>query len=201
METNIIIAGIGGQGSILASHIIASAFIEEYGTSIHVRVGETFGAAQRGGAVASHIRAGENVHSPLVRRASADLIVALEPLEAMRVGIPYIAESGTIITSTNRVIPIDVKTGSVDYPALEEIISQLKALCAHVVTLDGAALAGEAGSPKVLSTVMLGAAWASGKIPVSRDTMLNAIKKRVPPKTVDLNVTAFELGEKMFLES
>ncbi len=201
METNIIVAGVGGQGSILASHIIASALIEEYGTAINVRVGETFGAAQRGGAVASHIRAGENVHGPLVRRASADLVVALEPLEALRIGIPYIGESGTVITTSNAVVPIDVKSGAVAYPTMEETVSQLSQLCERVVTLDGIALAQEVGNPKVLSTIMIGAAWASGKIPVSRDTMIGAIKKRVPPKTVDVNVAAFELGERAFLAS
>ena len=131
MERNIIVAGVGGQGSILASHIIAEAAIrskEATGEELNVRVGETFGAAQRGGAVASHVRIGD-IHGPLVRKGRADLVVALEPLEGLRIGLPYLAKDGVAIVNTITEAPVDAKVGAVEYPALDAIEGALKQMC------------------------------------------------------------------------
>ena len=198
METNIIVAGVGGQGSILVSHIIAKAAILEHGDKYNVRVGETFGAAQRGGAVASHVRIGEDVYGPLVCRGEADMILALEPLEGLRLGIPYLSDRGIAILNTTRQIPVDVKVGLATYPDFEEIAGALGKVCKKVVAIDGAALASEAGSVKALSVVMLGAASASGLLPFSTETVLQAIKSRVPEKTIDINVKAFQLGREAY---
>ncbi len=198
METNIIVAGVGGQGSILASHIIAEAAILEHGGRYHARVGETFGAAQRGGAVASHVRIGEEVYGPLLGQGTADLILALEPLEALRLGVPYLAAEGVAVINTTQQVPVDVKVGAADYPELSAITEALSEIGGRVVTLDGAALAEEAGSPKVLSVVMLGAAFASGLLPFSEETVLAAIKARVPQKTIDINLAAFALGKEAY---
>lgn len=201
METNIIVAGVGGQGSILSSHIIAEAAILEHGNLYHVRVGETFGAAQRGGAVASHVRIGEEVYGPLLGRGTANLILALEPLEALRLGLPYLAADGIAILNITPQIPVDVKVGATTYPEVQAITDALGEIGARAVAIDGAALAEEAGSPKVLSVVMLGAAFASGQLPVKEETVLAAIKARVPQKTIDTNLAAFELGKQAYLKN
>lgn len=198
MEANIIVAGVGGQGSILASHIIAEAAILEHGESYNVRVGETFGAAQRGGAVASHVRIGEAVYGPLLGKGTADLILALEPLEGLRLGVPYLAKTGVAILNTARQVPVDVKVGAVQYPEEEVITGALSELGEKVVALDGAELAGDAGSAKVLSVVMLGAAFASGRLPICEETLLAAIRARVPEKTLEMNLEAFRLGKEAY---
>jgi indolepyruvate ferredoxin oxidoreductase beta subunit len=195
MERNIIVAGIGGQGSILASHLIAEATIHAYDDEYRIRVGETFGASQRGGAVASHVRIGEAVYSPLVGKGKADLILALEPLEGLRVGVPYLSTDGLVIMNTKMEIPVDVKVGTVEYPTLEEITGSLQDIGEKVIVIDGSRVAATAGSSKVLSVVMLGAAFASGMIPVAEEIMLDVIAQKVPPKTVEMNMKAFEMGK------
>ena len=182
MEANIIVTGVGGQGSILASHIIAEAALKEHGEKYRVRVGETFGAAQRGGAVASHVRIGEEVHGPLLGRGTAGLIIALEPLEALRLGVPYLSPEGIVVMNTTMQVPVDVKVGAVEYPSLEMIIDALKRLGKRVVAFDGGELAAEAGSSKVLSMVMLGAAYASGLLPVFRGNAAFGGRRKGSPK-------------------
>ncbi len=198
METNIIVAGVGGQGSILASHIIAEATLLEHGGKYSVRVGETFGAAQRGGAVASHVRLGEKVSSPLLGRGTADMILALEPLEGLRLGLPYLAAGGVAILNTAPQVPVDVKVGAAAYPELADITGALGKIGKKVVPIDGTSLAAEAGSAKVLSVVMLGAACASGLLPFSEETILAAIRARVPEKTIETNLEAFRLGKEAY---
>jgi indolepyruvate ferredoxin oxidoreductase beta subunit len=189
---------MGRQGSILASHVIADAAIREHGEKYHVRVGETFGAAQRGGAVASHVRIGEHVYSPLLRKGAAHLLLALEPLEALRLGVPYLFPQGAAIINKGQQIPVDVKVGTAVYPQLKDIIAALSQLCQKVVVLDGEALAAQAGSSKVLSAVMLGAAFASGILPFSQGNMMDALIAKAPPQTVELNITAFNLGQEAY---
>lgn len=201
MEANIIVTGVGGQGSILASHIVAEAALKEHGEQYRVRVGETFGAAQRGGAVASHVRIGEGVYGPLLGRGTAELIIALEPLEALRLGVPYLSPTGVVVMNTAMQVPVDVKVGAVEYPSLETITDALKQLGKRVVAFDGGELAAQAGSAKVLSMVMLGAAYASGLLPFSEETLLSVIADKVPPKTVETNLAAFALGKKAYGET
>jgi indolepyruvate ferredoxin oxidoreductase beta subunit len=201
MEFNLIVAGVGGQGSILASHIIAEAAIQAGAGKYSVRVGETFGAAQRGGAVASHVRFGENVYGPLVGGGRAGLVLALEPLEGLRVGLPYLAPTGEAILNTDPKRPVDVNIGAVDYPLMGDIEAALASVCKKVVAFNALALAVKAGSAKALSVVMLGAASASGLFFFGEDVMLEAIKTRVPQKMVDVNITAFNLGRRAYLDA
>jgi indolepyruvate ferredoxin oxidoreductase beta subunit len=201
METNIIVAGVGGQGSILVSHIIAEAALKEHGEKYRVRVGETFGAAQRGGAVASHVRIGEAVYGPLLGRGAAALIIALEPLEALRLAVPYLSEEGVTVMNTGTQVPVDVKVGAAEYPRLDAIAAALGRLGKKVVAVDGGELAVQAGSAKVLSMVMLGTAFASGLLPFSEETVLAVVAAKVPSKTVDMNLEAFAIGKKAFLEA
>lgn len=200
MEKNYIVAGIGGQGSIKISHMIAEAAIRAHGAKYNARVGETFGAAQRGGAVASHVRIGEGVYSPLLGKGTADLVLALEPLEGLRVGVPYLSESGIAIMNTVKQDPVDVKIGgALRYPELSDIMDALKAIGKRVVAFDANALAAEAGSPKVLSAVMLGAAFASGVFPFDEGVLLSVLKENVPENSVESNLEAFRLGKEAYL--
>lgn len=195
---NVIIAGVGGQGTILVSHIFANAAIRASITKgdndVKVRLGETFGAAMRGGAVASHIKIGSDVYSPLVPEDKADVILGLEPLEALRVGLSYIAPGGMVIMNIRKYESVDVKTGQAEYPSISDIIDSFKKLNANVITLDATEIAIKVGTAKAMNVVMLGALAACQKNPVPRKTLEEVIKDRVPPKTIDVNLKAFELG-------
>ncbi|MBR0199834.1 MAG: indolepyruvate oxidoreductase subunit beta [Oscillospiraceae bacterium] len=202
MTYNVIVAGVGGQGSILASHILAEAAIqysEQKDLGYRVRVGETFGAAQRGGAVASHVRIGE-VFGPLIGKGKADLVIALEPLEGLRVGAEYLAKNGIAILSTKEQKPMDVKVGAAKYPSLDTIRDSLAQIGARVVAFDAEEIALRAGSPKCLNIVMVGAAFASGQLPFSEEALLDAIENNLPSKLWEMNRKAFALGKTAFLE-
>jgi indolepyruvate ferredoxin oxidoreductase beta subunit len=193
-----IIAGVGGQGSILASHIFADAAIrasEANGDNdIKVRVGETFGAAMRGGAVASHVKIGSDVFNPLVPEDKADVVLGLEPLETLRVGVKYIASGGMVIMNIRKYESVDVKTGQAEYPSISDIVSSFKKLNANVITLDATEMAIKAGTAKAMNVVMLGALAACPKNPVPKRILEEVIKDRVPAKTIEVNLKAFELG-------
>jgi indolepyruvate ferredoxin oxidoreductase beta subunit len=199
MSVNVIVAGVGGQGSILASHILAEAAIlaeteSPGGEKVNVRVGETFGAAMRGGAVASHVRFGEGVYGPLVSRGQADMVIALEPLEGLRIAVEYIKQGGIVILNDERIPPVDVKIGAVRYPEIREIKAALEQLGASVRVVDGNRLAERAGTAKALNIVMLGAAFGSGVLPFKEKILLEAIRRRVPQRFLDANLEAFKLG-------
>ncbi len=190
-ELNLIIAGVGGQGSILASHIVAMAAIEE---GLLARVGETFGAAMRGGAVASHIRIGKEVQSPLVPKDGADIVLALEPLEGLRNIVNYLKKDGVLITNIHPWLPVDVTIGRAEYPSMDSIKNSVQKLGGKMVEVDATAVAQEAGNIRTVNSVMLGALAATGKLPFSIDALKQAIRDNVPPKTIDANIRAFELG-------
>jgi len=195
---NMIIAGVGGQGSILASHIFADAALCASVTNgdkdTKVRLGETFGAAMRGGSVASHIKIGSDVYSPLVPEDKADVILGLEPLETLRIGVNYIAPGGIVIINIRKYESVDVKTGQAEYPSISDIVSSFKKLNAHVITLDATEIAIKAGTAKAMNVVMLGALAACPKNPVPNRILEEVIKDRVPAKTIEVNLKAFELG-------
>ncbi len=195
---NLIIAGVGGQGSILASHIFAEAAIRDSiakgDNETKVRVGETFGAAMRGGAVASHIKMGAEAYSPLIPEDQADVVLGLEPLETLRAGLKHIAPGGIIIMNSRKYEPVDVKTGQAEYPSISDIVASFKKLNTEIITLDATEIAMEAGTAKAMNVVMLGALASLPKNPVPRKILEEVIKDRVPQKTIEVNLRAFELG-------
>jgi indolepyruvate ferredoxin oxidoreductase beta subunit len=190
-ELNLIIAGVGGQGSILASHMVAMAAIRE---GLRARVGETFGAAMRGGAVASHVRIGKGVNAPLIPRGGADIVLAMEPLEGLRNVVSFLRKGGLLLTNTHEWLPVDVNIGRANYPSLKSIKEAVEQLGGRMIAIDGTSLAQQAGDVRTLNVVMLGALAATGKLPISTETLKQIIMENVPRKTVEMNMRAFELG-------
>jgi indolepyruvate ferredoxin oxidoreductase beta subunit len=190
-ELNLIVAGVGGQGSVLASHILADAAVR---AGLKARVGETFGAAMRGGAVSSHIRIGEDVQGPLVAEDKLDVLIALEPLEGLRIGVKYLSPTGIAILNTKAVPSIDVNIGKATYPDIPTIVSSLEKLCKKVVAIDATELSIRSGSAKTLNILMLGMAAATELLPFPIEVLKETIRERVPRGTEELNMKAFEIG-------
>ncbi|MDK2974384.1 MAG: indolepyruvate ferredoxin oxidoreductase, beta subunit [Methanofollis sp.] len=182
---DVLIVGIGGQGTILASNIIGEACLVE-GTP--VRGVETHGMAQRGGSVESHVRIG-GIHGPLIPPGGADLILALDLLEAVRYR-HYLKAGGSIVANDRTVVPTPVYTQKLPMPGRGELLGSLEGTDLHLVAAD--ALAADAGNPIVQNVVMLGA--ASSLLPLKEASLKEAVARSVPAKTLDLNLKAFDLG-------
>ncbi len=191
-ELNIIVAGVGGQGSILCSHIIADAAVK---AGLKTRVGETFGAAQRGGAVHSHVRIGKNVHGPLVRQDKLDVLIGLEPNEALRLAAKYLGAEGVAIVNLDKVPSADVNIGAAQYPSIEVVKESLAKLGRQVISFEATEEAVKLGNARVMNIILLGTLAATKVLPFSEDYLKKAIAERVPPKTIELNLQAFELGK------
>jgi indolepyruvate ferredoxin oxidoreductase beta subunit len=196
MKFNLIAGGVGGQGSILLSRIIADAAIN---CGYEVRVGETFGAAMRGGAVASHVKIGD-IYSPLVEKNKADVIVSMEPLESLRIGTEYLSPAGVVISDTKPWYPVDVNIGAFEYPSLETIEESLKKLGKDIYLINASELAEKAGNIKTANIVLTGALASIGILPFSEKELIFAIENRVPAKMVDINLKAFDIGYKVMKE-
>lgn len=192
-ELNLIIAGVGGQGSIRASHIVAIAAIRD---GLQARVGETYGSAMRGGAVASHVRIGKEVHAPLVQVDGAEVVLALEPLEGLRNAVKFLARGGLLLTNTREWMPIDVNIGRASYPDMRAIEGAVEKLGGEIIKIDATSLAQRAGNVRTMNVVMLGALAGTGRLLSSAETLKQVVLENVPPKTVDANLRAFELGFK-----
>ena len=189
MSRNCLLCGVGGQGVVLASRLIAYAAMEQ---GDFVRTTETIGMAQRGGSVVSHVRAGEEVHSPLIPAGGADVILAFEPGEAVRC-LPYLKEGGLVITNSRIVKPVTASRGGSSYSG-GEMLYYLKKKAGQVIVVDGDEICRRAGSAKVLNVALLGAAAKSGALGISMDEMLEAVRKNVKEKYIALNEKALKLG-------
>lgn len=187
-ECDIVIVGVGGQGVILISDVIGRAAVK---AGKPVRGAETHGMAQRGGSVVNHTRIGCR-YSPMVPAGGADVLLALEPAEALRFA-HFLSRDGVALVNINPVLPVTVTTGKASYPSLDEILSPLAAVCKNVRAMDATALAKEAGTAQAMNVVMLGS--LSRYIPLPEDTLLDAVRDVVPPKYLDINRRAFDLGK------
>lgn len=186
-DVNILIVGVGGQGTLLASVLLGKIALEE---GYDVKLAEVHGMAQRGGSVVTHVRISENeVYSPLIEEGGADVIIAFEELEAYR-WISYLKKDGAIFVNTQQIKPMPVIMGKAEYP--QDIIGYLKANVQKVTCLDALAIATECGSVKAVNTVLLGA--MSKALPFSKKTWIRQIENTVKPKFVELNKAAFEKG-------
>ena len=184
---NIMIVGVGGQGSLLASKLLGHLLLEQ---GYDVKVSEVHGMSQRGGSVVTYVRYGDCVHSPVIDKGEADYIVSFELLEAAR-WLPYLKPDGQIVTSTQRIDPMPVITGAAVYP--EDLVEKMRATGAKVDALDCLSLAETAGSSKAVNIVLLGR--LSNYFGVEESQWLSAIEAVVPSKFLELNKKAFELGK------
>lgn len=184
---NIMIVGVGGQGSLLASKLLGHLLLEQ---GYDVKVSEVHGMSQRGGSVVTYVRYGDCVHSPVIDKGEADYIVSFELLEAAR-WLSYLKPDGQIVTSTQRIDPMPVITGAAVYP--EDLVEKMRATGAKVDALDCLSLAETAGSSKAVNIVLLGR--LSNYFGVEESQWLSAIEAVVPPKFLELNKKAFELGK------
>ena len=190
-EFNLIVTGVGGQGSVLASHIVAGAAVTK---GLKVRVGETFGAAQRGGKVHSNVRIGDDVYGPLCPEESLNVLVGLEPNETLRLAVRYAAPYTFIVTNTRPVPSMDNNIGADTYPDIDEALEGLRKLSKTVVAFDATELAMKAGNERTMNVVLLGALAATGQLPYDEECLREAVRGAVPPKTVEANMKAFEYG-------
>jgi indolepyruvate ferredoxin oxidoreductase beta subunit len=187
---NVVIAGVGGQGSILASHLLAQAALTE---GQEVKLAETFGAATRGGSVMAHVRMGE-VWAPTMMEDEADVVLSMEPLEGLRVASRFLKPSGWALINTRPWLPVDVAVGRVEYPAIESIADGLGKLGGSVISLDATELALQAGNARTANTVMLGGLFALGILDLSEANLFAAMEKRWPEHLVQVNRKAYALG-------
>ena len=176
MRKNCLLCGVGGQGVVLASKLIAYAALDK---GMFVRTTETIGMAQRGGSVVSHVRMGEEIHSPMIPKGQADVILAFEPAEAVR-SLPYLREGGMLIVNRKAVKPVTATLGGGQYDG-HEMLDFLKKKVDNLLIMDGEAVCRQAGS-------------ASGALDISIPDMEVEIKKKVKPQFVELNQKALALG-------
>jgi len=189
---NVIITGVGGQGNILASHILASAAIAE---GYHTTIGETYGQSQRGGAVMSHVRMSrETRFGPLIPEGGGHVIIGLEPMETLRVAAMYANPSTKIIVNPRPNYPLMVLYGAVEYPKVSELIERLEEMTETVKVVESTELAKDAGEAMASNVVMVGALAGSGWVPIPVETFTDVLKKVIPPKILGVNQQAFKLG-------
>jgi len=186
---NIVIVGVGGQGTLLASKILG--YIGNV-NGYDVRVSEVHGMSQRGGSVVTYVRLSNDkpIYSTIVEQEQADVVLAFEKLEAVR-ALPYLKpETGTMIVNTQEILPMPVIIGSAEYPA--DCMERIHAACKNVIELDATAIATECGTFKAANVVLLGV--LAKKLPFSHEDWMQAIENNVKEKFIDMNKTAFEKG-------
>ena len=189
-EFNIVLAGVGGQGTILAAEILGVAAVKD---NLNVRVSEIHGMAQRGGAVTSNVRIGEEVSSPTVIEGEADVLVGFEPLETVR-SLKSTSEKTLVIMSDERIPPTELAAKNIDYPSMDEILKKIHRFTKKVIVVETEKLAKQAGSILTRNIVLLGVLAATGSLPMRTDSLRNALKELVPAKHVEMNLEAFRLG-------
>lgn len=183
---SVMIVGVGGQGSLLASKLLGRLLMDE---GYDVKVSEVHGMSQRGGSVVTYVRFGEKVYSPIITEGEADIIISFEKLEAGRYA-KYLKKDGTIVVNTQQIDPMPVIIGNAEYP--ESVLDELTAKGLNVEALDALTLAEEAGSSKAVNIVLMGKAAKYFDIPYER--WISAIENTVAPKFVEMNKIAFGLG-------
>ncbi|MGN0620621.1 MAG: indolepyruvate oxidoreductase subunit beta [Porcipelethomonas sp.] len=190
METkSIMIVGVGGQGSLLASKILGNVFMS---MGYDVKVSEVHGMSQRGGSVVTYVKYGKEVNSPVICQGEADIIVSFELLEAAR-WMSYLKKGGHLITSTQMLDPMPVITGAASYP--ENIVEKIKSCGVDITAADALALAEQAGSAKASNVVLMG--LISSKMDIDSKVWEDAVRACVPEKFLELNLKAFELGRNL----
>ncbi|WP_175058795.1 indolepyruvate oxidoreductase subunit beta [Thermococcus sp. 2319x1] len=188
MEFNLIIAGVGGQGGLTLSRIIGNAAMKE---GYNVRIGETLGMSQRYGSVLSYLRFGEEVYSPLIEEGEADLMLALEPVEALR-NARFLSDKSYAIVNAYPIHTATTLVGKERYPSLEEISGVLSRIC--TVEMRNFQKEADKINPRTLGVLMLGFAYGKGLIPLKKESLLGGIQETLKPTLWEINIKAFERG-------
>jgi indolepyruvate ferredoxin oxidoreductase, beta subunit len=188
-EFNLLIAGVGGQGTITASHLLGKAALT---SGIDIIIGEIFGMSMRGGPVVSHVRMGKGDLSPITPRGRGDVLLGFEALESLRAALRFMRPGGIIIVNTKRLYPVDVSLETFTYPPTETLLKDLKKI-GKVVAFDATGIAKEAGNVVAANMVMVGALAGTGLLPVPLPTLVGAIEKTVP-RGVEVSLKAFQMG-------
>ncbi len=186
MVKSIMIVGVGGQGTLLASRILGSVAIN---SGFDVKVSEVHGMSQRGGSVVTYVRYGDGVASPIIGIGGADIVLAFEELEAYR-SLPYLKKGGRLIVNTQNIAPMPVITGAAKYP--EGIIEKIREQSVDTEALDALSIANEIGNAKAVNVILIGVLAKSSEIP--KEKWIEAVKETVPAKFLELNLKAFEAG-------
>lgn len=192
MAKNILICGVGGQGTVLAAKVISQAAVSG---GKKVLSAETIGMAQRGGSVTSHVRIGDEIFSPLIPKGQADLIIAFEAAEAVR-NIEYLKKGGTAVINSKIVQPTTASLTGETFE-VENMLKYLQEIGARTVTVDADSMSKKIGSSKVVNMILLGTATQTGV--VTKEEVLDAIKLLVKPDFYELNVKAVEEGSKVLM--
>ncbi len=183
------LAGVGGQGTIKTSAIIGEAAIK---SGLNVVMSEVHGMAQRGGIVNTDIKIGD-ARSPLIGKGDADLVIGFEPAETLR-SLDKAGSETFIITNSSRIVPFTVSLGISEYPRIEDIMKFLKSHVKNLFIIDAEKVAKDVGNIMSLNMVLLGAAVAIPNFPLEKDIILSTMKENLPPKTIEVNLKAFEKG-------
>jgi len=191
--TNILIVGVGGQGTLLSSRIVAQVAVQ---MGYDVKVSEVHGMAQRGGSVVTQVRYGEKIYSPIIKRGDADVILAFEKIEAAR-WLDYLKPDGLVIINNERVNPLPVMSGKAKYP--DDIHEKVAALVKKTVVVDATDIAIQCGNIKAANVVLVG--MLSQAIGLPEEEVEKAIRAIVPPKALDVNLQAFREGCKLMTQA
>lgn len=183
---NIMIVGVGGQGTLLASRVLGNVAIKK---GYDVKVSEVHGMAQRGGSVVTYVRMGKKVYSPIIEKGEADVLISFEQLEGVR-WIDYLKKDGRLIINTQKIDPMPVIIGKAKYP--EGIVEKIKDVYKNTVDIDALKIAKDCGNIKAVNTVLLG--LMAKFIDIEKEAWIEALKEVVPQKAIDVNMKAFEAG-------
>lgn len=190
---NVIITGVGGQGNVMASRVLGNMLVRK---GLHVTIGETFGSSQRGGSVMSHLRiSADSTFSPQIPKGGCDLVVSLEPIEAIKVLVKYGNPEIKILTNTRPIYPVQVIAGESDYPSESEIKEILADLNSSNYYINATEEAIGLGNPIFANIIMIGAIGGMDMLPVDEDDFKEVISRTVPADKLDMNLKAYKLGE------
>ena len=184
-----LLCGVGGQGTVLASRIIAAAAMEK---GLSAKTAETIGMAQRGGSVVSHVRTGKNIASPMIPKGRADVLIGFEPGEAL-VNLEYLREGGALIVCKREVTPITASLGLSGYQG-DAAIEYLRQQVPNFYLMDGDEICEACGSPKVLNVAVVGALCATGEMDITLEEAEHALRMRMKPQLLEMNLKALHMG-------
>ncbi|MFH0960979.1 MAG: indolepyruvate oxidoreductase subunit beta [Pseudomonadota bacterium] len=192
---NVVVAGVGGQGNVLGTQLLGAVLVDQ---GYKVTIGETYGASQRGGSVMSHMRVSKtDQYGPLIPPRCADLVVALEPTEAVRVLAQFGNRDTIAVVNTRPIFPIDVTCGNLPYPEKDALMAKIIALSKKTFFLEATEKALELGNPILANIIMIGAVSGAGILSITESELAKAIRENIAPDKVDVNLKAFNIGKEM----